>query len=451
MEDRRCGVAVIGAGTAGLHAYEAAWNMGADTLLIEQGSGGTTCTRYGCMPSKALLAAAHAAHAARRAGGFGIRTGDIHVDGEAVMARVRALRDRFFAAVLEDYDAIPADHRLHGTACFTGPDRLVVGDTTIHADAIVIATGARPIVPESLDPVRALVHTHETIFDIETLPRSLAVLGAGPVGLELAQAFARLGVAVTLFDEDDIVGGLGDPQVNASARAALSQEVTMRLGVTVTAEAQDGRARLSWTGAEAGSESFDLILAATGRPPCLDPLALDTTGLALDDHGTPLFDHRTRRCGDSAIFVAGDAGSWRPVLHEAARGGRIAGMVAAGGEAPRVLPAFAITFTDPQLVEVGTGFADLPDGARIGEAKPADNGRAVIERTTEGLVRLYADRDGRLIGASIAAAEAEHLGHGLALAIDRGISMADFADQPWYHPTLEELLQQAARDALGED
>jgi dihydrolipoamide dehydrogenase len=237
VEDRRCGVAVIGAGTAGLHAYEAARNMGADTLLIEQGPGGTTCTRYGCMPSKALLAAAHAAHAARQAGGFGIRTGDIHVDGEAVMARVRALRDRFFAAVLEDYDAIPAEHRLHGTARFAGPDRLVVGDTTIHADAIVIATGARPIVPESLDPVRALVHTHETIFDIETLPRSLAVLGAGPVGLELAQAFARLGTAVTLFDEDDIVGGLGDPQVNASARAALSQEMTMRLGVTVTAEA----------------------------------------------------------------------------------------------------------------------------------------------------------------------------------------------------------------------
>jgi dihydrolipoamide dehydrogenase len=443
-------VAVIGAGTAGLKAYKAAEAHGDTVLLIERGEGGSTCTRVGCMPSKLLLAAGRMAFDARRAGEFGIDTGVVRVDGAKVLARMRHERDRFVGSVLDEYHAIPDSERLQGEARFTGPTTLAVGDTMVEARAIVIATGGHPIVPDTLEPVKWLVHTHETIFSIEQLPASMAVLGAGPLGIELAQAFARLGVAVTVLDEGDTVGGLGDPVANEAARAALSREFDLRLGAKVTAApAEDGRATLSWSGKSEGEVTVELVLAATGRPPNLESLDLDKTGLALDEHGTPLFEETTRRCGDSQIFIAGDANAWRPVLHEAARGGRIAGGVAAGGPPSRPLPAFAVTFTEPGIAVVGTAFDELPEGATIGCATVKDNGRADIEGEDQGVVRLYGDKAGRLIGAAIVAPGAEHLGHLVALGIDRGIDVATFADQPWYHPTLEEMLQSAARDLAG--
>lgn len=449
MNERNCDVAIIGAGTAGLKAYKAAVARGADAVIIERGPGGSTCTRVGCMPSKLLIAAARIAHQARGAADFGILTGEVRVDAANVWSRVRRERDRFVASVMEDYQAIPAGHVVHGTARFTGPDTVVVGNDCITASkGIIIATGGHPIVPDTLDPVRHLVHTHETIFELEGLPETMAVLGAGPLGLELAQAFARLGVAVTVLDAGDTIGGLKDPETNAAAIAALRREFAIELGAEASASLDsDGRASLQWSG---GAITVDLVLAATGRPPSLDDLDLATTGIALDDHDTPLFDETSRRCGDSAIFIAGDANAWRPVLHEAARGGRIAGDVAMGGPPARPIPVLAIAFTEPNLVEVGTPFDTLPEGARIGQASVADNGRATADGADQGLVRLYADSDGTLLGASIVTPEGEHLGHLVALAIDRGMDAATFADQAWYHPTVAELLQSAARDLLGD-
>ena len=449
MTERSCDVIVIGAGTAGLKAYKAATARGADTVIIEAGAGGSTCTRVGCMPSKLLIAAARVAHEARCAERFGVKTGTVGIDVPAMWARVRRERDRFVASVLDDYHAIPPAQVVHGSARFDAADAVMVGDSRIVArQGIVIATGASPVVPDSLDPVRHLVHTHETIFELDTLPRRLAVLGAGPLGLELAQAFARLGVTVSLFDPGGMIAGLTDPVANEAAIAAIGDEIDLHLGVKAKAEAVGDAARLVWEG---GKVEVDLILAATGRKPTLGRLALDRTGLELDDKGTPLFDHASRRCGDSGIFIAGDANAWRPVLHEAARGGQIAGDVAAGGTARRVLPAFAVAFTEPNVVQVGTDFPDLPDDAQIGCAKVCDNGRATADGHDQGVVRLYGDADGLLIGASIVAPEGEHLGHLVALGIDRGMTVADFSDQAWYHPTTEELLQSAARDLLGID
>jgi dihydrolipoamide dehydrogenase len=445
--DRTCDVIVIGAGTAGLKAYKAATARGADTVIIERGPGGSTCTRVGCMPSKLLIAAARVAHQARGATRFGVKTGAVEVDAGATWARVRRERDRFVASVLEDYHAIPASQVVHGEARFDGPDAVRVGEARIVArGGIVIATGARPVVPDSLDAVRDLVHTHETIFELDSLPARMAVLGAGPLGLELAQAFSRLGVSVSLFDPSDKLGALTDPVANAAAIDAIGGEIDLHLGVEAKAEPAGTCARLTW---DSGEIEVDLILAATGRKPALDTLDLERTGLALDDKGAPLFDEASRRCGDSRIFIAGDANAWRPVLHEAARGGQIAGDVAAGGAPRRVLPALAIAFTEPNIVQVGCDFGDLPDDVRIGGAKVCDNGRATAEGHDAGVVRLYGAADGTLIGATIVAPEGEHLGHLVALAIDRRMDAATFADEAWYHPTVEELLQSAARDLAG--
>ena len=447
MREIFCDVAVIGAGTAGLHAYKSAVTGGADAVIVERGEGGSTCTRVGCMPSKALIAAGRAAEHARRAVLFGVTIGGVGVDGAAVMRRVREQRDQFTAAVLEEYHAIPADKRLRGIARFAAPGRLIVGDAIIvAARTVVIATGSTASVPPALDPVRPLVHTNETIFELADLPASLAVIGAGPLGLELAQAFARLGVAVTVLDQADRTAKLSDPEAERVVHAALSREFAIHLGVEIEATPVDGRARVAWTGKESGEVIVDLVLAATGRPPALDDLNLDAAHVPCDEKGIPCFEETSRRSGDTQVFIAGDADGWRAVLHEASRGGRIAGNAAAGGASRWAIPNLAIAFTEPNIVEVGARFDALPDDARIGTVQVADNGRAQIDGDAAGVVRLYADTSGKLIGGTIIATGGEHLGQALAMAIQCDVDAATMADMAWYHPTLEEMLQEGARD-----
>jgi len=445
-----CDVAIIGAGTAGLAAYRSATKAGAHAVIVDPGPGGTTCARVGCMPSKALIAAGRAAHVARHAGLFGVQTGPVEIDGVAVMHRVRAERDYFVASVMEDVDAIPAAHRITGRARFAGPDRLTVTDgPNIVARAIVIAVGSVPEIPDLLDPVRDLVHSSDTIFEIATPPNNMAVLGAGAIGLELAAAFARLGTRVTIFDKGDAIGSLADRDAEKVARDRLVRDIDFKLDTDLAAaEPAEGGARLSWEG---GSAIFDCILAAAGRPPANDPLGLDSTGLALDDHGTPHFDASTGRCGDAPIFIAGDARACRPVLHEAARSGRLAGHNAARLDAMRrdaTLPALAMIFTEPQIATVGCAFAELPSDAVTGVATFQDNGRVHIDAGGDGILRLYADRDGVLLGATIVGQDAEQAAHLLAMALSCGLTLAELADQVYYHPTVAEVLQQAARDAL---
>lgn len=445
MDKRRCDVAVIGAGTAGLEAWRAATKGGADALLIERGPGGTTCARVGCMPSKALLAAGRAAHAARGADEFGVLVGSVEVDGAAVMARVRRMRDIMVRSVFEGMDDIPEGKRIGGEARFTGPTTLAVGDLTIEAKAVVIAVGADPMVPDAFADVADRVRTHLDIWELETLPKSLGVLGAGPVGIEIAQAMARLGVEVTVFDPGGTIGALKDEAANAAAVACLEREVTLRLGEKPKGVAVDGGVRLEGEGEPVVVE---FVLAATGRPPNLKALDLDKAGVPLGDDGVPAFDPRTKQVADSHVWIAGDANDWRPVLHEANHGGSIAGRGAAGAsDDSKLLTSLAMVYTDPGMAVVGTAFADLPDGARIGSAT-VEGGRAQIDRHEGGVVRLYADRDGQLIGGTIVAHAAEHLAHSLMVAVSQGMTVAAFAALPWYHPCYEELLQAAARDLL---
>src|SRR5580698_3974425 len=196
MADLTCDVAIIGAGTAGLAAERSARRSGAKTILIDEDFSGTTCTNVGCMPSKLLIAAGDAAHAVRSASVFGIRATP-HIDGRAVFERLRAKRDDFIAGIIDSLAKLPADVKHKGHARFVDTTRLAIGeDVFVKANAIVIATGAKPLIPKFLDGLGARVLTNETLFELKELPRSLGVIGAGPLGLELAQALARLGVAV---------------------------------------------------------------------------------------------------------------------------------------------------------------------------------------------------------------------------------------------------------------
>jgi dihydrolipoamide dehydrogenase len=453
MRELACDVAIIGAGTAGIAAHDAATKAGARAALIERGPGGTTCARVGCMPSKLLIEAARAAHDARGTAAFGVTAGELRVDGRAVMARMRALRDDFVASVVEGLDRIPPDLRVSGTARFADPTTLLVDDhTRIGAGAVVIATGSTPSLPPPLRPVADRVLTTDTLFEIETLPGSLAVLGAGPVGLELAQSLARLGVAVTLLDPADAVGGIRDPEIAACAATLIGAGMSLCLGATVeSAEAAGDGVRLHWrlASGERASATVDRVLAAAGRPPNLSDLDLGAAGLPLDEDGLPDFNPRTLQCGTAPIFIAGDANQEHPVLHEAQRQGWIAGGNAARFpqvEAPLPWPAFALVFTDPQIAAIGRAFeAEAACDWVIGESSFADQGRARAMDRAAGLIRVYAEPDGRLTGAAMIGPGIEHLAHLMAIAVQEGWDAATFLDRPFYHPTLEEGLQSAVR------
>ncbi|HZN23413.1 MAG TPA: FAD-dependent oxidoreductase, partial [Burkholderiales bacterium] len=220
-------VAVIGAGTAGLAAYRAAKNAGASVALIEGGPYGTTCARVGCMPSKLLIAAAEAVHHAELAPGFGVHLdGKLRIEGREVMARVRSERDRFVGFVVRDVELIPQADRVRGHARFENDHTLVIDDgTRITAKAIVIATGSRPTYPDSFKKVGDRLIVNDGVFDWSDLPKSVAVMGPGVIGLELGQALHRLGVRVAVLGRGGRVGPIADPEIRAYAIAALREEI----------------------------------------------------------------------------------------------------------------------------------------------------------------------------------------------------------------------------------
>ncbi len=446
----RCDVAIIGAGTAGLAAEQSARQAGASTVLIDDRFAGTTCATVGCMPSKLLIAAADAAEAVRRAGIFGIGASRPEVDGRAVLARVRHERDKLVAATkAAAFDSLPAGVMAQARARFVTPTTLQLDDgRRVDARAIVIATGARPAIPPLLADVGDHVLTNETLFELAELPASVAVVGAGSLGLELAQALARLGVQTAVFDQGETLAGLRDQAVADTLLPILQRDVRITLGVELQAKPDGKDVLLSWTGRSAGSAHFERLLVAAGRRPQLAGLGLDAIRLPLDPHGTPYFNHETMQCGELPIFLAGDADADRPVLHEASSEGAIAGTNAA--RFPKVIAGrrtvpFSLMFTDPPLAVVGTA-ADQTD-AIVGAASYTDQGRAKVFARNAGLVRIYADRsEGRLIGAAMAAPGAEHTAHLMAWAIESRQSARDLLAMPFYHPTLEEGLKPALRE-----
>ena len=447
MDELTCDVAIIGAGTAGLAAERSARSNDAKTLLIDETFGGTTCASVGCMPSKLLIAAADAAHAVRSAHVFGVDADPV-IDGAAVMARVRKERDKFVAGVEKSIAKIPDAVKVCARARFTGPTTLALDDgRTVRAKAVVIATGSSPAIPDSFDAVKDRVLTNETIFELETLPASVGVIGAGPLGLELAQALVRLGVETIVFDQGDAVAALKDSHVAEALHAILEHELPIKLGVETKAVLDGHGVRLSWSGEDSGEQRFDYLLVATGRPPRLKGLGLETTGLDLDDHGSPDYAPDTMQCGEAPIFLAGDADHDRPVLHEASSEGTIAGRNAACfpdvTSAERMVP-FAIMFTEPSVAVIGVVPKDGEADIVVGTASYTDQGRAKVMACNAGLVRFYADAaDGKLTGATMAGPGVEHSAHLIAWAIQSGWTATQTLALPFYHPTFEEGLKPA--------
>ncbi len=449
-------VAIIGAGTAGMSAYRAALEHTPAVLLIESGAYGTTCARVGCMPSKLLIAAAEAAHSVAGAARFGVTAGPATIDGRAVMARVRNERDRFVGFVVDAVQRWPGEHRLIGHARFVDDHTLQVGATQVRAQRIVVATGSRPDVPAAWRTAlgdRLIVN--DDVFDWTDLPRSVAVVGAGVIGLELAQALHRLGVRVRLYGRSERVGPLTDPALQALAQEVFSAELPLSTGLARIEPRREGDSVVVRTTGRDGSvheERFDWLLAATGRRPNVDQLGLEHTTLPLDARGIPQHDRRSAQVAGHAVFIAGDVNEDRPLLHEAADEGRIAGGNAGRFPDVRMRPrraSLAVVFSEPQIALAGASHAELKAAGiafETGRVSFEDQGRSRVMGCNQGALHVYGEvGTGRFLGAEMLGPAAEHIGHLLAWSVQRGDTVQQMLDSPFYHPVVEEGLRTALR------
>lgn len=456
-QEMQTDVAIIGAGSAGLYALREVRRAGKDFILIDSGPLGTTCARVGCMPSKVALHAGARWAARKGLAAIGVSGMEhLRIDLRATWAALRRHRDNFADSAADKARSNAGDRLLDGRARFLEPTLLEVegpgGPTLIRAKSVVIANGSRPVVPDWLEPVKSRTITTDGLFELDTLPASIGILGLGALGLEMGLALARLGVKVVAADLASTVGGIVDLAIAERAVDCFGKELPLWLGEKTSVEPVENGVTLHAGGKHA---RVDMLLAALGRRPNVDGLNLAEAGFTLDEHGNPGFDPATMQIGDMPVFIAGDANGDRPLMHEAADEGSIAGYNAA-----RCVPGkpvrfqrkvpLAIAFCDPDVASVGARLDTLnPDSIIIGSAGGNENGRAIILDGEESLLCLYADaRTGQLLGGALVAVGGEHLAHLLAWAIQRQETAASLLRLPFYHPVLEEMLQTALQDIV---
>lgn len=439
-------VVAVGGGTGGLVTAAGASYLGADVALVEKEALGGDCLWTGCVPSKALLASARLAHAMRHASDLGLRgAAPAHAFAE-VMERMRGAREQ--VAEHDDperFRSMGVDVHF-GRARFSGPRTLEVeGVGAIRSSRIVVATGAVPAVPpiSGLDEVGYL--THESAFDEDELPDEIVVLGAGPVGLEFAQVYARLGAGVTVVEMAPQILPAEDADVAAALREILEDEgIRFRTGWTAEgAAAADGRKRV--TGPDGETLPCDEIFVATGRRPQTDGLELQKAGVETDGAAIRVDD--TLRTTASGVWAVGDVTGGLQFTH-------VADYMAKTAVRNCLLPFSArvdysavpwVTYTDPEVAHVGLGEDEAERrGGRTYRYEFSDLDRAIVDGSTHGFVKVSADRKGRILGATVLGTDAGNLLQPVVLAMKHDLTLADLSDTVHPYPTLVEGVKRTA-------
>ncbi|MCG8426096.1 MAG: dihydrolipoyl dehydrogenase [Chromatiales bacterium] len=449
MEEKQVDVAIIGSGSAGLYALGKVKPSGKSFVLINGGEPGTTCARVGCMPSKALIQAAEDFHRKGILGRYGVEGHKaMTIDTDETMEHVRDLRDNFVDRVLSNStDNMSDEIFIEGYAKFVDRNTLDVEGRRFRADKIIIATGSRPLIPAAWKAFGDRIITTDEVFEQESLPESMAVIGLGVIGLEIGQSMARLGVKVTGFDMLDTIGGLDDPEIAKLAIQTLGKEFPIHLGQAAEITEEGNKLRVT-----AGEHSVvvDKVLASLGRIPNLDNLDIENADIPLDERGIPQHDRNTMQIGNTNLFIAGDVDGERPLLHEAGDEGRIAGHNATSDSIQafkRKVP-LAINFCDPNICHVGARWSELDqETTAVGEIRFNPVGRAMIMGKNTGMLRVYADKQtGKLLGSEMFCTKGENLAHLLAWCIQQELTVGQLLQMPFYHPVIEEALQAALYD-----
>lgn len=439
---------ILGAGSAGLTALGKIRKETDDFIMVNGGHFGTTCARVGCMPSKAMIHCADNFYARKKFKAFGIQGAEaLSIDDTAVLKRVRAFRDRFTGGVItSSTDTLKPEQLIKGYAKFIADDKVEVNGETIQAERIIIATGSRPVIPQPWITLGDKLLTSDTLFELEALPKKLAVIGLGVIGLEIGQALSRLGVEVIGIEMAPSLTCVRSPQAAGKLNELMSKEFPIYLGQAAQLENTDTGVRVLL-----GNKAFevDAVVASLGRRPNIDQIGIENIGVELDERGMPPFDVFTTQVGDKPIFIAGDVNTYRPILHEAGHEGAIAAsnaitypeMVRFARKTP-----LGVAFTDPQVGVFGISFSEL-DMASSVIAKfdlERNNGRAIVMEEDKGIIVLYADKNSRqLLGGELVMHNAEHLTHLLTWAVAQQLTVKELLDMPFYHPVLEEAVESA--------
>jgi pyruvate/2-oxoglutarate dehydrogenase complex dihydrolipoamide dehydrogenase (E3) component len=426
---QRYDLVVVGAGSAGLAGARFARRLGARVALVERARVGGDCTWTGCVPSKALL---HQARIASHRGG--------PADMAQVRASVHAARERVYAHETPERLRAEGIDVLLGATTFLDPHRLAVGDRVVAGKRFLLCTGGAPRPPAVPGLADGPYLTNESVFELGVLPERLVVLGGGPVGVELAQAFRRLGSAVTLIGRNRRLLPAADPEASAVLLAAFRAEgVDARLGTEV--------GRVEWSGdgvrvhAAGGVAEGTHVLVALGRKPNVDGLALDRAGVRFDE--TRVVVDRRLRTSQAHIYAAGDVvGSFRFTHYAGWQAVMAVRNMAFPGSTRALLASvpWAI-FTDPEVAQVGT-----TEGPVIRRWPIERNDRAQSAGESAGFLKVVLRRDGTILGATVVGGAAGETINELTVAMDNGIPFRKLASTIHVYPTYGFALQQAAAE-----
>jgi pyruvate/2-oxoglutarate dehydrogenase complex dihydrolipoamide dehydrogenase (E3) component len=447
----RYDLAIIGGGTAGLVSARAAAGLGARVVLIERDRPGGDCLWTGCVPSKSLIAAADLAHKMRHADALGLEPTEPKFDFARVMDHVHGAQK-----TIEPQDSADSLRRdgvevIEGSGCFDGPGRIAVNGRTIEYRSALIATGSRPNTPN----IEGLAETHpltnETVWDLTEQPRRLVVLGGGPIGCELGQAFRRLGSEVSIVQRRGYLLPKEEPEARELIAKRMREDgVDLRLAWRPR-RVENGELVVERDG-EQDRLAFDRVLVAAGRSPETDGMGLETVGVETDERGAIKVDDCLATTGKN-IYAAGDAVSALPFTHVAAYHARRVLTNALFKRRTKVDYSAVpwCTFTDPEVGRVGMTEGQARE--RFGDAAVTsfpyeDNDRAITASETHGFAKLVGDPKGRLVGATVAAAHGGESIAELAAWVRVGRRIDDVSQTVHAYPTFSEGQARAADEHL---
>ena len=442
----------IGAGTAGLVSSGGAAMLGARAALIERHNMGGDCLVTGCVPSKTLIKSAHVAHQARHAHEFGVNVGEVNVDFNAVMERLRRVRaDMAHHDGAKKLDNMGVDV-LFGTAKFTGPNTLDLDGTEVRFRRAMICTGGRPFVP-AIPGLRDNCMTSESFFEQTELPARLLVLGGGPIGSELAQSMQRLGSQVTMLVRGGSLMSNDDPEAGKIAEAVFMEEglnvrfKTNLLGVEPT----DGG--LKCTIESDGKEeeaTFDKILVAAGRIPNTEGLGLEAAGVEFDRRGVKV--NHLHQTTNKRIYAAGDICSPMQFTHAAYAQAEYATLNALMPYPYRLNARDRVmswvTYTDPEVAHAGISWSELQKlDTDVYELPIKDNDRAQTESEHRGFCRLHCKKGtDKILAGTIVSENAGEMIAELSLAITQGMKLRHVQESIHAYPTRAEIIRNVATE-----
>lgn len=450
VRELKADLAIIGAGSGGLSAAAGAAMLGLDVVLYEKAEMGGDCLNHGCVPSKALLSAAKAAHEAGASAKYGVHTGDIKVDWEAVKAHVRG--------AIETIAPVDSQERFEGLGCtvireharFADRKTIVSETSRVTARRIIIATGSTAFIPpiEGLSDVPYV--TNEQIFSLAELPEHLLILGGGPIGMEMAQAFTRLGTKATVIEMGRALGRADEDHAAITLDALRAEGVTIREGEKAVRVSKDnGKIRVH-TESEAGAASIDgsHLLVAVGRRAVLDGLDLEKGGVERDRSGVVVGDN-LRSASNSRVWALGDAAGREQFTHIAGWHAAVFTRRAFFKQRTKAdsLPVPAVTYTSPEIAQIGLTEAEARkahgDKVETSSFPFHENDRAIAEDKTLGECKLVI-KSGKLLGASIVGEGAGDILQLVSVAMSNGLNVQDLTNFISPYPTRAEVVKRAA-------